>query len=106
LIAGSFEGSVAAVLVTAGADIAIAYSSSSSLDRISIRLSRRALARGFDAVTLLERLKVFGAACGGHRAAAGCKLPPKKALEAVDYLVDTVLNDLANDVRSFGVRRY
>ncbi len=104
--AGSFEGSVANVLVTAGADIAIAYSSSKNVDRISIRLSRRATRRGFDASKLLSRLKEFGAECGGHRAAAGCKLPPKSVPEAVEYLVNTILDDLEEEVRSFGVRRY
>jgi len=104
--AGSFEGSVASVLVTAGADIAIAYSSSSSLDRVSVRLSKRAIEKGFDAVELLHNLTDFGASCGGHKGAAGCKLPPKTAEKAVDFLVDKILESMGGDVRAFGVRRY
>jgi len=104
--AGSFEASVASLLVTAGADVAIAYSESSRGDRLSLRLSRRAQRMGFSAEKLLSNLTELGASCGGHRGAAGCFLPPKTASEASKHLVEHVVKLLRSKGYSAELRRY
>ena len=104
--AGSFEGSVAKVLVQAGADVGIAYTESSELDRISIRLSRRAVRMGFSGEELLSGLQPFGARCGGHPGAAGCRLPPGRARNASKYLVDLIVRALRERGLQFDVRQY
>lgn len=69
---GSYEAEVARGLVALGADVVIVIKG----DRASVRLSRRSASRGLSAGGLSEAIaKVLGGEGGGHRGAAGFKLP-------------------------------
>ena len=89
---GSYEAEVAKSLISLGADVALVIKD----NRVSVRLSKRALERGVDASGLASYLAgKLGGEGGGHRGAAALTIAGK-----ADVPVKRVLGLAVNFVRS------
>ncbi len=99
---GSFEASVATTLVKAGADVGIALTEEKSIDRMSIRVSRRAQRMGISALELVGG----ESGCGGHPTAVGCKFPPGEGRRVAERVLERLFARLKDVLGDSVIREY
>ena len=100
--AGSFEASVANVIVSAGADAAIAYGKEKKIGRVSLRASPRFLKEIGPLTAFVENNEE----CGGHEGAVGCHCDPEVCENLVERIKERILKKLKGKLGPQVLREY